>query len=178
MEIQFPIMQIMNEQGCIIRSEYREQITKELVMEMYRHLIRTRTFDRKCVSLQRQGRIGTYVPYEGQEACQVGSALALRDGDWMFPTYRDHGAMITFGCSLTQTLLYWKGRKGVFRLKEKKSFRRVFRLPPSFRMPQEQLMSKRGKEQKMRLSSILGTEQHLKGIFTRGSILQAFSMCP
>jgi 2-oxoisovalerate dehydrogenase E1 component alpha subunit len=110
MEFQFPIIQIMNEQGCIVRSEYREQITKELVMTMYRHLIRTRMFDRKCVSLQRQGRIGTYVPYEGQEACQVGSALALRDGDWMFPTYRDHGAMMTFGRSLTQTLLYWKGR--------------------------------------------------------------------
>ncbi|GMN99139.1 pyruvate dehydrogenase (acetyl-transferring) E1 component subunit alpha [Parageobacillus thermoglucosidasius] len=110
MEFQFPIMQIMNEQGCIVRSEYREQMTKELVMTMYRHLIRTRTFDRKCVSLQRQGRIGTYVPYEGQEACQVGSALAMRDGDWMFPTYRDHGAMMTFGCSLMQILLYWKGR--------------------------------------------------------------------
>ncbi|PDM40964.1 pyruvate dehydrogenase (acetyl-transferring) E1 component subunit alpha [Parageobacillus yumthangensis] len=110
MEFQFPIIQIMNEQGCIVRSEYREQITKELVMTMYRHLIRTRMFDRKCVSLQRQGRIGTYVPYEGQEACQVGSALALRNGDWMFPTYRDHGAMMTFGRSLTQTLLYWKGR--------------------------------------------------------------------
>ncbi|KYD30479.1 pyruvate dehydrogenase (acetyl-transferring) E1 component subunit alpha [Parageobacillus toebii] len=110
MELQFPIIQIMNEQGCIVRSEYRERITKELVMTMYRHLIRTRMFDRKCVSLQRQGRIGTYVPYEGQEACQVGSALALSDGDWMFPTYRDHGAMMTFGRSLTQTLLYWKGR--------------------------------------------------------------------
>lgn len=110
MELQFPIIQIMNEQGCIVRSEYRERITKELVKTMYRHLIRTRMFDRKCVSLQRQGRIGTYVPYEGQEACQVGSALALSDGDWMFPTYRDHGAMMTFGRSLTQTLLYWKGR--------------------------------------------------------------------
>jgi 2-oxoisovalerate dehydrogenase E1 component alpha subunit len=110
MELQFPIIQIMNEQGYIVQSEYRERITKELVMTMYRHLIRTRMFDRKCVSLQRQGRIGTYVPYEGQEACQVGSALALSDGDWMFPTYRDHGAMMTFGRSLTQTLLYWKGR--------------------------------------------------------------------
>lgn len=110
MERQFPIRQIMDEQGRIVEPEYREQITKELVMAMYRHLIRTRTFDRKCVSLQRQGRIGTYVPFEGQEACQVGSALALEDGDWMFPTYRDHGAMMTFGRTLTQTLLYWKGR--------------------------------------------------------------------
>ncbi|OQP04282.1 pyruvate dehydrogenase (acetyl-transferring) E1 component subunit alpha [Geobacillus sp. 46C-IIa] len=110
MELDFPMVQVLNEEGAIVQPEYREQITKELTMTMYRHLIRTRMVDRKCVSLQRQGRIGTYVPYEGQEACQVGSALALDDGDWMFPTYRDHGAMMTFGRSLTTTLLYWKGR--------------------------------------------------------------------
>jgi 2-oxoisovalerate dehydrogenase E1 component alpha subunit len=110
MERDFPIWQVLNEEGTVVQPEYRERITKELTMVMYRHLIRTRTFDRKCVSLQRQGRIGTYVPYEGQEACQVGSALALNDEDWMFPTYRDHGAMMTFGRSLVNTLLYWKGR--------------------------------------------------------------------
>ncbi|ASS99244.1 MULTISPECIES: pyruvate dehydrogenase (acetyl-transferring) E1 component subunit alpha [Geobacillus] len=110
MELNFPIVQVLNEDGTVVQPEYRERITKPLTMTMYRHLIRTRTFDRKCVSLQRQGRIGTYVPYEGQEACQVGSALALNDGDWMFPTYRDHGAMMTFGRPLTTTLLYWKGR--------------------------------------------------------------------
>ncbi|MBA2875186.1 pyruvate dehydrogenase (acetyl-transferring) E1 component subunit alpha [Thermaerobacillus caldiproteolyticus] len=110
MEQQFPMIQVMDYEGCILMPEYRKKITKELVMACYRHLIRTRMFDRKCVSLQRQGRIGTYAPYEGQEACQVGSALALKEGDWLFPTYRDHGATMTFGHSLKHILLYWKGR--------------------------------------------------------------------
>jgi 2-oxoisovalerate dehydrogenase E1 component alpha subunit len=126
MEKQFPIVQVMDNHGNIILPEYREQITKELVMTFYRHLIRTRTFDRKCVSLQRQGRIGTYAPYEGQEACQVGSALALKEGDWLFPTYRDHGATMTFGHSLKHILLYWNGRnEGCIPQKGKKI------LPPS-----------------------------------------------
>ncbi|MCL6587161.1 MAG: pyruvate dehydrogenase (acetyl-transferring) E1 component subunit alpha [Anoxybacillus sp.] len=106
----FPIIQIIDEEGNVVLPEYREKLTKELVMTMYYHLIRTRTFDRKCVSLQRQGRIGTYAPYEGQEASQVGSALALENDDWLFPTYRDHGATMTFGHSLVRILLYWKGR--------------------------------------------------------------------
>jgi 2-oxoisovalerate dehydrogenase E1 component alpha subunit len=110
MEQQFPMMQVMNNEGELLSPEYREQITKELAMTFYRHLIRTRTFDRKCVSLQRQGRIGTYAPFEGQEAAQVGSALALNDEDWLFPTYRDHAATMTFGHSLTRVLLYWRGR--------------------------------------------------------------------
>jgi 2-oxoisovalerate dehydrogenase E1 component alpha subunit len=126
MEKQFPIVQVMDNHGNIILPEYREQITKELVMTFYRHLIRTRTFDRKCVSLQRQGRIGTYAPYEGQEASQVGSALALKEGDWLFPTYRDHAATMTFGHSLKHILLYWNGRnEGCIPPKGKKI------LPPS-----------------------------------------------
>jgi 2-oxoisovalerate dehydrogenase E1 component alpha subunit len=110
MEKQFPLVQVMDNQGNLVSPEFREHITKELAMTFYRHLIRTRTFDRKCISLQRQGRIGTYAPFEGQEAAQVGSALALNEDDWMFPTYRDHGATMTFGHSLTNILLYWNGR--------------------------------------------------------------------
>ncbi len=149
MERDFPIVQVLNEEGTIVQPEYREQITKELTMTMYRHLIRTRMVDRKCVSLQRQGRIGTYVPYEGQEACQVGSALALNDGDWMFPTYRDHGAMMTFGRSLTQTLLYWKGRtEGCVPPEGKKSFRRAFRLPRNSLMQRGRRAPKNGRGRK------------------------------
>ncbi|MEH7526402.1 pyruvate dehydrogenase (acetyl-transferring) E1 component subunit alpha, partial [Bacillus sp. JJ1503] len=89
---------------------YKENITEELARNFYRQLVRIRLFDRKAVSLQRQGRIGTYAPFEGQEASQVGSALALNESDWMFPTYRDHGAAFVFGHSLRNILLFWNGR--------------------------------------------------------------------
>lgn len=80
------------------------------VEKMYRQMLLARTFDRKAIRLQRQGRIGTYAPFEGQEAAQIGSAAALRDDDWMFPTYRDHAAMIAFGDDLVQQFIYWMGR--------------------------------------------------------------------
>ncbi|WP_404428215.1 pyruvate dehydrogenase (acetyl-transferring) E1 component subunit alpha [Sutcliffiella horikoshii] len=110
MNDQFPIIQIIDNQGNFLDKAYEERITEDLAKSMYRHLLRIRTFDKKCISLQRQGRIGTYAPYEGQEASQVGSAMALNEDDWLFPSYRDHGATMTFGHSLRNILLFWNGR--------------------------------------------------------------------
>lgn len=109
MEKQFPIIQIIDPNGNMVSPE-NEYVTEELAKKFLSHMIRIRTFDRKAVSLQRQGRIGTYAPFEGQEASQVGSVLALKEEDWLFPTYRDHGAAMTFGHSLRNILLFWNGR--------------------------------------------------------------------
>lgn len=110
MDNQFPIQQIMDPNGIIVSPEYKEKITADLAKSFYQQLVRIRMFDRKAISLQRQGRIGTYAPFEGQEASQVGSALALQSSDWMFPTYREHGAAFVFGHSLRNILLFWNGR--------------------------------------------------------------------
>lgn len=110
MEDGFPIQQVLDGEGLLVDPNFKEEMTAELAKSLYMKMLRARTFDRKSVNLQRQGRIGTYVPFEGQEASQIGSASALGDGDWMFPTYRDHGATMTYGQSLFNILLYWKGR--------------------------------------------------------------------
>lgn len=110
MKNQFPMKKVMDEEGNLLDSSYRKIITKQMARNFYYNMYRIRMFDRKSISLQRQGRIGTYPPFEGQEASQVGSALALKEDDWMLPTYRDHGATLTFGFDMTRTLLYWNGR--------------------------------------------------------------------
>lgn len=110
MEKFFEIIKIVDENGEWVDPSFREQISESFTKQLYEKLILVRTFDRKAISLQRQGRLGTYAPFEGQEAAQVGSALALNEDDWLFPTYRDHAAMITFGHSLKTAFLYWKGR--------------------------------------------------------------------
>ena len=110
METQYPIKRIIDDEGNLVDASYQEQLDEQLVKNLYYHMNRIRTFDRKAISLQRQGRLGTYAPFEGQEASQVGSALALGADDWMFPTYRDHGAKLTFGADMAKTYLYWNGR--------------------------------------------------------------------
>lgn len=107
---EFQTKQYLDENGRILNGELKELITDELARILYEKMLLVRTFDRKAISLQRQGRLGTYAPFEGQEAAQVGSAFALHEQDWLFPTYRDHAASITFGHSLTTIFLYWNGR--------------------------------------------------------------------
>lgn len=72
-------------------------------------MVFARTYDRKGVALQKQGRLATYAPFEGQEAAQVGSAAALDPEDWMVATYRDAAAMWMQGYPLE---LLFAGRTG------------------------------------------------------------------
>jgi pyruvate dehydrogenase E1 component alpha subunit len=56
-------------------------------------MVEARTYDHKCMAMQRQGRLATYAPFEGQEAAQIGAAAALRPDDWVAATYRDAALM-------------------------------------------------------------------------------------
>lgn len=56
-------------------------------------MLEARAYDRKASAMQRQGRLATYAPLEGQEAAQIGAVSALRGDDWLVATYRDAGAM-------------------------------------------------------------------------------------
>lgn len=76
---------------------------------MYEWMLKARQMDKKLLNMQRQGRIGTYSPFSGQEAAQIGSAMALKETDWMFPTYRDLGACIVNGIPIQQIVKYLKG---------------------------------------------------------------------
>ncbi|WP_018924320.1 pyruvate dehydrogenase (acetyl-transferring) E1 component subunit alpha [Salsuginibacillus kocurii] len=107
---EFPLQQVLNEEGHVKEEDTMQTITIDQIKSFYYYMLRARLLDKKCVNLQRQGRIGTYVQYEGQEAAQVGSALALEKGDWMLPTYRDHAATLTFGQTMRNLLLNWRGR--------------------------------------------------------------------
>ncbi|HZW27846.1 MAG TPA: pyruvate dehydrogenase (acetyl-transferring) E1 component subunit alpha [Trueperaceae bacterium] len=80
----------------------------EELVRGYRAMRRARLFDERAVTLQRQGRLGVYPLFRGQEAAQVGAALALGEGDWLVPTYRETAAAITHGLPLATALLYWR----------------------------------------------------------------------
>ncbi|WP_174615880.1 pyruvate dehydrogenase (acetyl-transferring) E1 component subunit alpha [Virgibacillus ihumii] len=110
MGLNYPIKQMMDDNGVLVDGSCTSDLDATLIEKLYYHMYRIRTFDQKAISLQRQGRIGTYPPFGGQEAAQVGSALAMGEGDWIFPTYRDHGATLTYGADMTRMFLYWNGR--------------------------------------------------------------------
>lgn len=99
--------QVLDPQGHLV-GEDPELDDKELT-ELYRLMALSRHFDRKALSLQRQGRIGTYPMLEGHEAAQIGSAHALGPDDWVYPSYREHGVQLARGIPIEVVLSYWRG---------------------------------------------------------------------
>jgi 2-oxoisovalerate dehydrogenase E1 component alpha subunit len=79
-------------------------LSRELVVRIYEAMLRTRMIDERMLMLQRQGRIGFHVGCRGEEACIVAAAAALRDQDWIFPCYRELGALFWRGFPLSTYL--------------------------------------------------------------------------
>ncbi len=83
-------------------------LSPEELTRGYREVVRARVFDERALTLQRQGKLSVYPPYKGQEAAQVGAALALDPGDWLVPSYRETAAALACGLSMSQAILYWR----------------------------------------------------------------------
>ncbi len=100
-------LQVIDPEGRLVGGD--PGLDAELYQRMYRNMVLARELDRRMLALQRQGRIGTYAMLEGQEAVQIGSALALDPDDFVFPSYREHGVQVTRGLPIEVLLAYWKG---------------------------------------------------------------------
>lgn len=90
-------------------------LTREELLHGYRALVRARVFDERAIVLQRQGKLGVYPPYRGQEAAQVGAVLALEPEDWLVPSYRESAAALTHGLAMHQVVLYWRAHPAGWR---------------------------------------------------------------
>jgi len=85
-------------------------LTDEQVLFAYTKMIECRNLDETAFKLQRSGRMHTYPQNKGQEACALGSGLAMRVGtDWLVPCYRENAAMFLHGVPMTHVLLHWAG---------------------------------------------------------------------
>lgn len=69
-----------------------------------RVMMLTRTFDDRMQRAQRQGRITFYMRSLGEEAVSAAAAMALRDRDMLFPSYRNQGLFLSRGLSLVDLM--------------------------------------------------------------------------
>lgn len=79
------------------------------LLRAYEELVLGRRINDQNAALVRQGRMAVYPSSHGQEACQVAAAMALRDTDWLFPTYRDTVAVIARGVDPAQVMTNFRG---------------------------------------------------------------------
>ncbi|MCH7549607.1 MAG: thiamine pyrophosphate-dependent dehydrogenase E1 component subunit alpha [Candidatus Krumholzibacteriota bacterium] len=68
------------------------------MLELYYYLVLNRGLEHRLGMLYRQGKVvGGLYSSLGQEACSVGSAYALEDGDFLAPMIRNLGALMVRG---------------------------------------------------------------------------------
>lgn len=83
--------------------------------ELYYYLRLTRECDDALLRLYKQGKmVGGAYTGNGNEATAVGSAFALKQGDYLFPMHRDLGAHLVRGQSLKNIFLQQLGRAASF----------------------------------------------------------------
>ena len=81
----------------------------EQLLALYRDLVLLRTYDERSVIYHRQGRIGTYAIFWNHEAMQAGSAFAVAERDWIFPSYRESAIGLLRGMPASTVLSWWRG---------------------------------------------------------------------
>src|SRR5438309_409548 len=77
--------------------------------ELYRNMVLIRRADEEALNLQRQGELGLWGQFLGQEAIHVGAMTALRATDWVFPSYREFGMAMVRGIDPAEMLTLFRG---------------------------------------------------------------------
>ncbi len=106
--IKVEYLSVLDEKGQL-DAKLDPKIPAELLLRLHRAMLLGRRFDERLLSLQRQGRIGTFAPITGQEASQVGAVAALLPSDWMAPSFRETAAEIWRGRTLESVILQFGG---------------------------------------------------------------------
>lgn len=106
-------LRILNPDGGVADQEAREglDLKEDDLRALYRFMALARQVDVECTALQRQGELAVYPPLIGQEAAQVGSAYALAEEDFVFPSYREVAVALVRGVDLVEYMHFHRGTR-------------------------------------------------------------------
>ena len=96
------VFRVIDEDGNLVGED--PGLPDSLLIDIYTYMVRTRIIDSWLLKLQRMGRVALHAPNKGQEAAAVGAAMALKKEDWLFPSYRELGALLVRGMSEEEIL--------------------------------------------------------------------------
>ena len=104
------LVQLLTPEGeRVSHPDYDIDLSDQDYRALYRDLVLVRRIDVEATALQRQGELGIWAALLGQEAAQVGSGRALRERDFAFPTYREHGVAWCRGIDPLKLLGLFRG---------------------------------------------------------------------
>lgn len=105
-------LRLIDEAGKAVPAKQRRGLTLpniDTLKELYRRMVIARRWETQVTALTRQGRLSTYPSARGQEACEIGTVMAMQETDWLFPTYRDSIAVGTRGVLTSEILSGFRG---------------------------------------------------------------------
>lgn len=99
--------------GNVPKTPAPADFNKEQELHAYREMLLIRRFEEKAGQLYGMGFIGGFCHlYIGQEAVVVGMQSALKEGDQIITSYRDHGHMLATGMEARGVMAELTGRRG------------------------------------------------------------------
>jgi pyruvate dehydrogenase E1 component alpha subunit len=104
------IHQILTPDGKVVGD--LPDLSEEKMFSFYRWMVFGRIFSDRMVALQRQGRMGTFGPLNGQEVASVGIAAPLEAEDWITGSYREILCYFVKGVKPLDVMKTYRGHIG------------------------------------------------------------------
>ncbi len=92
-DLAYTLVRVLDDEGRAV-GPWAEANDTALLQRGLRAMMKTRAFDAKMLTAQRQKKISFYMQCLGEEAIATAHALAIQPGDMCFPTYRQQGLLL------------------------------------------------------------------------------------
>lgn len=100
----------------------RKDYSDELLLQLYRAVLKPRMIEEKMLVLLRGGKISKWFSGIGQEAISVGSTLAMEQDEYMLPMHRNLGVFTSREVPLDRLFKQFQGKEGGFTKGRDRSF--------------------------------------------------------
>lgn len=102
-DLAFGLVRVLSDKDEAV-GEWNPRLDASTLQRALRAMMLTRLFDDRMFRAQRQGKTSFYMKCTGEEAIACAHAMALGEGDMLFPTYRAQGFLITRGYPLVDMI--------------------------------------------------------------------------
>ncbi len=105
------VLRIIDNDGKVVNQDLMPDLDDETIVKAYKDMLFERVADEMAVSYQRQGRMYTFPPNQGQEAIHIAAGMNMKEEDWLVPAFRELGVMLSRGVTMKEIFLYYNGNE-------------------------------------------------------------------
>ncbi len=113
----------MTKEFTTVTMEYPvENLDKDVLIHLYKNILKPRLIEEKMLILLRQGKISKWFSGIGQEAIAVGVTMALNTNEYILPMHRNLGVFTSREIPLYRLFAQWQGKASGFTKGRDRSF--------------------------------------------------------